>query len=121
MLKDLNFKKNFELGVRVKWIFILLAGVLLVSGCIQQEDTQNIIGKCTDLCQEKFNRQVDISDGPCLSDNPNWTIDDWVCDVAHSPRTAEDNLPENQCKEFREEKASHFVEVDPNCEFIRAV
>ncbi len=45
----------------------------------------------------------------------------WVCDVAHSPREDVDNLPENQCREFGEGKANHFVEVNPNCEFIKAV
>jgi len=65
---------------------------------------------------------LDLSDGPCLSDdNPEWAIENWVCDVAHSPREAIDNLPENQCREFREGIASHFVEVDPNCKFIKAI
>ena len=65
----------------------------------------------------------DLSDrSPCLSDNnPEWNISGWVCDVAHSPRQAMDDLPENQCSEFREGKSNHFVEVDAACEFIRAV
>ena len=56
-----------------------------------------------------------MTNGPCLS---NEIVEDWVCDVAHSPRQAVDDLPENQCPAYGD-KASHFVEVDPDCNFIR--
>lgn len=108
----------------MKWVLVLLAGILLVSGCVQQEvepPPANMLAsmKCVKLCEAS---EVDLSNGPCLSDdNPEWDVEDWVCDVAHSPRTAEDNLPENQCQAFRRGEAHHFVEVDPNCEFIKAV
>ena len=62
------------------------------------------------------------ANGPCLSDNnPDWNITDWVCDVAHSPRQPVDDLSENQCQAFRNGQAHHFVEVDPSCNFIRAI
>ena len=48
-----------------------------------------------------------------------WTFECLVCDVAHSPREAVDDLPENQCADFREGRAHHFVEVTPDCRFIR--
>ena len=109
----------------MKWVFTLLAGVLLVSGCVQQGGQEGVSPeeqaktKCIELCEGSA---IDLSDGPCLSDdNPNWDVEGWVCDVAHSPRQDVDNRPENQCREFREGKASHFVEVDPECEFIKAV
>lgn len=61
----------------------------------------------------------------CLSNqihiNDKNSEETWVCDVAHQPRTAEDNLPVNQCSSYRAGKAKHFVEVTPECEFIRAV
>jgi hypothetical protein len=121
----------------LRWIFILLVGVLLVSGCTQPQssDTEPYTHdiststedkaklECIELCK-RLSRLLELSDGPCLSDTEggeNWDIDDWVCDVAHSPRTAEDNLPENQCQDYREGRASHFVEISPLCEFIRAV
>jgi len=82
-------------------------------------DIQAIISDCISLC-EKYSSQIDLSTGPCLSDdNPEWTHKDWVCDVAHFPRLPVDNLPENQCKEYREGKESHFVEVNEQCEYIR--
>lgn len=113
----------------MKWIFFLLVGILLVSGCTQASNpigptsnTELIKGQCMALCGETLSEGADISDGPCLSDNnPEWTIDDWVCDVAHSPREDADDLPENQCSEFREGIAKHFVEIDTDCELIRAV
>ncbi len=77
---------------------------------------------CIQLCLEEKNKGRDLSNGPCLSDNNSkWIVKDWVCDVAHWPRESIDNLPENQCQEYREGKAHHFVEVSPECEFIRAV
>jgi len=76
--------------------------------------------KCIELCKSEVNKNVDLSNGPCLSDNnPEWDIQGWVCDVAHNPREVVDNEPKNQCKTFLEGKATHFVEVTPNCEFIR--
>ncbi len=73
---------------------------------------------CRELCQEIMSSDgQDFEVGPCLS---NEIAPDWVCDVAHSPRQAVDNNPANQCLAFREGKASHFVEVDGNCNLIRA-
>ncbi|MEE9323570.1 MAG: hypothetical protein V3U72_03415 [Candidatus Aenigmarchaeota archaeon] len=111
----------------MKWVFILLVGILLVSGCTQQGGeppvSEQAKSECIELCKG-LSRLLELSDGPCLSDTQgggNWIIEDWVCDVAHDPREPVDNLPENQCQEFREGKAHHFVEVDPSCEFIKAV
>ena len=105
-------------------IFLMLC-VLLVSGCVQKGGETPIEErakmKCIDLC-EKYKGVMDYANGPCISDNNlEWDVEDWVCDVAHSPRENVDNLPENQCIAFRNGEAHHFVEVDPNCEFIKAV
>jgi hypothetical protein len=76
---------------------------------------------CIFLCQAALNEGRNLDNGPCLSTGLEaWDIPDWVCDVAYDPRQAVDNLPENQCPEFGV-SASHFVEVDPDCGFIRAV
>ena len=105
-------------------IILLILSVILIAGCTQQTQEvtdvkQQAISLCVQICQ-KTNK--DLNNGPCLSDdNPTWNINDWVCDVAHSPRQDVDNLPENQCQEYREGKAHHFVEVDPNCNLIRAI
>ncbi|MCD6402741.1 MAG: hypothetical protein J7K98_00230 [Candidatus Aenigmarchaeota archaeon] len=79
-----------------------------------------IIQDCISLCESALQHDVDLSVGPCLSDNnPEWKHSDWVCDVAHWPREDVDNNPSNQCKEFREGRAHHFVEVTPECGYIR--
>lgn len=103
-----------------KWIF---AGIILIfvimSGCTSNH--QNIIAQdCINLCVSAKQKGMNLSNGPCLSDNNSeWQHEGWVCDVAHKPRIAVDNLPENQCQEFRRGKANHFIEVNENCEIIK--
>jgi len=75
------------------------------------------ISKAKDLFKEKIAEGIDMSNGPCLS---NGIIPDWVVDVAHSPREAIDNQPENQCSAYLEGKAHHFVELDLMGNLIRA-
>lgn len=75
---------------------------------------------CIRKCQEELKAGKDLSKGPCLL-NPIQEVKGWVCDVAHSPRVTIDNNPENQCSAFREGKANHFVEVSPECIFIRSL
>ena len=58
----------------------------------------------------------DVRDGPCLSND---LMPGWVADLAHKPRLAVDDLPENQCSSFLEGKAEHFVELDPQGNVIR--
>ncbi len=102
----------------------VLLAVVLVSGCVNTDeapatrsDINNATLSCVSLCREMLNNGENLSRGPCLS---NEIIDNWVCDVAHSPRTVEDNNPENQCSAYGK-TAKHFVEVDPECNFIRAI
>lgn len=73
------------------------------------------VAQTQELCRQKLSLGEDLTVGPCLG----IMAPDWVGDVAHNPRQAVDNLPENQCPEFREGKAHHFVEVDPACNFIK--
>ena len=97
--------------------------VISISACVNMTEDKraDVIESCVSLCKDALAQGRDLSNGPCLSDdNPKWNINDWVCDVAHWPRESIDNLAENQCREFRERKAHHFVEVNEKCEFIRA-
>ena len=104
-------------------IILTLISVLLLSGCIGQTETETGVDKatlaCVDECKSWLNADKDLSNGPCLL-NPIPDVPDWVCDVAHDPRQDVDNLPENQCSEYGK-TANHFVELDPNCEFIKSV
>ncbi len=64
----------------------------------------------------KEQTQEDLSNGPCLS---NALMPGWVADIAHNPRQEVDNLPENQCSNFLEGQAQHFVELDLEGNLIR--
>jgi hypothetical protein len=62
---------------------------------------------------------VDFTPGPCIAEQlPG--LDDWVADVAHDPREDVDDEAENQCQRYRDGEASHFVELDPEGNLIRA-
>lgn len=110
----------------MKLLIILILLVLLIAGCTQAKDVkQQAIDLCIQICRvNPVNAPLErvYANGPCLSDkNSDWNITDWVCDVAHNPRQPVDDEPENQCQDFRNGKAHHFVEVDTSCSFIRAV
>lgn len=102
-------------------IVLALAVIALTSGCVGQGEpgiSSQARTTCVEECEAWLNEGKDLSDGPCLSDK---IVQDWVCDVAHSPRKDVDNKPENQCDAYKRGEAHHFVEVDPNCDFIRAI
>lgn len=73
-----------------------------------------------DLAKEAYieakARGVDMSPGPCLG----VIKEGWVADVAHDPRLEVDDDPANQCEAYRSGEAEHFVELDPDGEFIRS-
>ncbi|MCL4466337.1 MAG: hypothetical protein M1401_05585 [Chloroflexi bacterium] len=75
------------------------------------------IKRATDLYRQRVLEGVDMSSGPCLSDE---VVPDWCVDVAHNPRQPVDDLPENQCSTFREGRVHHFVELDTQGNLIRA-
>ena len=105
----------------MKLNILLIVILLFTFGCVAQgtkSDREIAIENCKRICENKLSAKEDISNGPCLSNNV--TVD-WVCDVAHSPREEIDNLPENQCSAYRAGEAHHFVELDPNCNLIRAI
>ena len=61
-------------------------------------------------------KNVDMARGPCLG----VIKSGWVADVAHDPRQDVDDEPANQCAAYREGDADHFVELDPEGNFIRS-
>jgi len=48
-------------------------------------------------------------------------VGDYAVDIVHVPRSEEDNLPENQCKEYREGKVPRFIELDKEGNIFRIV
>lgn len=82
-----------------------------------QAQTNLTVQKAQELYQTQKEEGTDFSSGPCLTND---LQPGWVADIAHNPREPVDNLPENQCSGFREGNTHHFVELDPEGNFIRA-
>ncbi len=100
-------------------VFGIVTGSMLALEQAHKTEEYRITRFCKIRCEQKLNEGQNLSSGPCLS-NPLPESSDWVCDVAHNPRSQIDNLPENQCNAFGK-TAKHFVEMDENCNLIRAV
>jgi len=60
-----------------------------------------------DCALEKFNSFSGEINSQCLG-----SCGDYAADIVHVPRTAEDNLVENQCADYRNGIVSHFIELD---------
>lgn len=99
-------------------ILVIVSAVLFLNlrGRPSQNQTDIAVKKAQEIYQTKKNQGVDMRNGPCLA---NELMPDWILDVAHNPREDIDNLAENQCPSFREGKAHHFVELDPDGNLIR--
>jgi hypothetical protein len=117
----LSFDHKLALAIMV--VVVVTAGMayfLLVPRGPVVTDADRARYACIFLCKAARGEGMYLGDGPCLSTGTAWEMEDWVCDVAHWPREEVDNLPENQCPDYGV-SASHFVEVSPECGFIRAV
>ena len=118
----LNF--DHKLAIAIIVVVVSVAGMFYVMVIPMEPyvtDRDRAVYTCVFLCKAMKNEGQNLDSGPCLSSNSDaWEIEDWVCDVAHSPRKAVDNLPQNQCPGY-DVTAQRFVEVDPDCSLIRAV
>lgn len=65
---------------------------------------------------QKKKEGVDMTSGPCLGK----IAEDWVLDIAHKPRQAVDDKPQNQCTDYIDGKVKHFIEFDPDGKLIRS-
>lgn len=77
--------------------------------------TDDILKNALNLYLEKKREATDMGNGSCLGK----IADDWVLDIAHNPRQPVDDKPENQCRDFIDGKAHHFIELDPEGKLIR--
>jgi hypothetical protein len=50
--------------------------------------------------------------GTCMS---------YAVDIVHVPRTAKDDLVENQCEDYGNGFVNHFIELDKNREIVRII
>lgn len=83
----------------------------------QFEGKEEILKNALNLYIAKKQQGVDFTNGPCLGK----VADDWVLDIAHNPRIAADDKAENQCAEYRQGTAHHFIELDESGKLIRAL
>lgn len=65
---------------------------------------------------EKFSSFTEEINSQCLGVCGNYAVD-----IVHIPRTAEDNLVENQCEEYRNGSVNHFIELGKNGELVRII
>jgi catechol 2,3-dioxygenase-like lactoylglutathione lyase family enzyme len=105
-------------------LVLAIAAVLAVSGCGRGNagggnDRGAAIAAAADAYAEARAAGVELVSGPCIAD-PLEALPDWVVDVAHEPRQRVDDDPANQCASYRSGDASHFVELDPDGNLIRA-
>ena len=107
-------KNKFAIMLSISFMIIAF-----VSGCAPKTADQQLISECEAACQAALAAGQDLNAGPCLL-NP-MSNSSWVCDIAHEPRQDTDNLPENQCSEYRNSTATHFIELTPECEVIKSV
>ena len=63
---------------------------------------------------QKKQEGIDMTNGPCLGK----VAEDWVLDIAHKPRLAVDEKPQNQCADYTSGKIKHFIELDPDGKLI---
>jgi hypothetical protein len=89
---------------------------LVAAGCGGGEADPETVRLAKQAYERAQARGVDMSRGPCLG----VIKPGWVADVAHDPRRDVDDEPENQCAAYREGEADHFVELDPEGNFIRS-
>lgn len=99
---------------------IFLTGCSLISSSpkptpVNNEETR-AVAAAKKLYEERKGKGDEFK-SQCLSDD---IIPGWVADIAHQPRIPEDDDPTNQCASFREGKTKHFVELDPDGNFLRA-
>lgn len=99
------------------FLFIFVLVRLASTGTDLVAERERAIALAQELYAVKKEQGVDFSKGPCLSEN---LMDGWVADIVHSPRLAVDDLPENQCQNYRSGKAFRLVELDPEGNVIRA-
>ena len=86
------------------------------SAKLSKAEVETAINQAKHFYRQEKDKGRDFSNSPCLS---NALLPDWVVDIAHNPRQDEDDLPQNQCPAYREGKAKHFVELDPEGNLIR--
>lgn len=82
------------------------------------KDLDQAMNNAQDLFVAYKKAGIDLSEGPCLSND---LMPGWVADLVHNPRIPSDDDLKNQCQAYLEKRAGHFIELDLNGNFVRAL
>ena len=104
-------------------VAVTLAAALALPACGGDDASDSERDRAVEAAMAAYDEAraagVDLDVGPCISEHlPG--VDGWVADIAHDPRTAADDDPVNQCRSYNDGDATHFVELTPEGELIRA-
>lgn len=80
---------------------------------LEVNEQQDAIGCASELYVKNKEYGL-VFDSQCLG-----RCGDFVVDVVHVPRTAVDDLAENQCADYRDGKVTHFIELDKDGNIVR--
>jgi hypothetical protein len=102
---------------------LALAAIAALTACgddaASPDEREQAIAAAQRAYAEASAGDIDLDPGPCIAETLD-DLPDWVVDVAHDPRQPVDALGANQCRRYRDGEASHFVELTPAGELIRA-
>ena len=99
------------------FLFVFVLVRLAGSGEDLVAERERAVAQAQALYAQQKADGVDFSKGPCLAEV---LIEGWAADIVHVPRTAEDDLPENQCQSYRAGRAFRIVELDLDGNVVRA-
>ncbi len=86
---------------------------------VSDEERNRAVAAAKQAYEEAVAEGEQLDVGPCIAEKlPG--MPDWVADIAHDPRIGVDDEPQNQCRRYRDGEASHFVELTPEGELLRA-
>lgn len=110
------------------YLFLLILTIILLSASLTlwsntsltkgppKAEVETAVNQAKYLFQQRKEKGEDLESGPCLS---NALMPNWALDIVHNPRTAEDDLAQNQCPSTVEGRAAHFVELDIKGNLVR--
>jgi hypothetical protein len=78
-------------------------------------EQQNAISCANNLYKDEKDKGI-VFESQCLG-----SCYDYAVDIVHAPRTAEDNLVDNQCDAYRNAIVNHFIELDKDGNIVRIV
>lgn len=117
--------------VRGNILFILTLAVIVITGLTTfflsgkkpdeykpgiDAEIDKAVNQAKSVYREKKALGYDFAEGPCLTND---LTRDWVADIVHNPRQSLDDLPQNQCQAYKEGRAKHFVELDPEGNLVK--